>query len=511
MKIKRTVAADMRAAMQIIRDTHGPDAVILSKRSVAGGIEVVSASEADSGVVAVADQQRQAPRREARRMRAHRGTVAELEDQISAATSDEKAGANRTVARAAQLLESAKAARRAIAAGPAKPADTERLAGDAEDKSVSFEQRLAQATEEAAWQDRTTIAAGVATAEDPAHESVASVETAREAPLQAVSRASAQPDARANLRATNASAEMQAELKRMRQLMSQQLAIMGWQAQVERSPASVALLRDMHALGFEASLSQRMCSALSLRADPDTNWQLARHWLSARLSISDSNPLADSGVSAVFGDAGVGKTSTVVKLAAQYALKTGPESVALISTDLDRVGGTAMLNAFANVLGVPVHAVADLDKLEQVLEDLRHRYSRVLIDTGSGQQNKRYALALADIAERCDIPMRNYVVLAADAVAGDSLELLGALGRSVHVACILTRLDAARSLGSVFSTLIEHQLPVAAVSAGTRVPDDIERVDTETLIGWCEKATAAREAASSLSEANLIARFGAAL
>lgn len=504
MKIKRTVAADMRAAMQIIRDSHGPDAVILSKRSVAGGIEVVSASEADSGAVAVADQQRQAPRREARRVRAHRGTVAELEDQISAATSDDKAGANRTVARAAQLLESAKAARRAIAAGPAKPADTEREAGDAENNSVSFEQRLAQATEEAAGQE-------LATAEDPAHESVASVKTNREIPIQAVSRASAQPDARANLRATNASAEMQAELKRMRQLMSQQLAIMGWQAQVERSPASVALLRDMHALGFEASLSQRMCSALSLRADPDTNWQLARHWLSARLSISDSNPIADSGVSAVFGDAGVGKTSTVVKLAAQYALKTGPDSVALISTDVDRVGGTAMLNAFANVLGVPVHAVADLDKLEQVLEDLRHRYSRVLIDTGSGQQNKRYALALADIAEHCDIPMRNYVVLAADAVAGDSLELLGALGRSAHVASILTRLDEARSLGSVLSTLIENQLPVAAVCAGTRVPDDIEKVDTETLIGWCEKAPAAREAASSLSEANLIARFGAAL
>ena len=154
MKIKRTVAEDMRAAMQIIRDTHGPDAVILSKRTVAGGIEVVSAIDVDAEDT-VAPEQRPSRRAESRPPRARRGTVAELEHEISAATTAEQAGANRTVARAAQLLESAKAARRALTPS----ASTQAVAAKAEinaTQTPTFEQRLAQANADLKAQPRAS-------------------------------------------------------------------------------------------------------------------------------------------------------------------------------------------------------------------------------------------------------------------------------------------------------------------------------------------------------------------
>ncbi|MEM9603870.1 MAG: flagellar biosynthesis protein FlhF [Pseudomonadota bacterium] len=507
MKIKRTVAADMRAAMQIIRDTHGPEAVILSKRTVAGGIEVVSAIDVDANDVPSAAAP--APRAARPERTSRGGTIAELESEITAATSADKADANRTVVRAAQLLESAKAARRAFASGlsaerSTTPNDTPSSA-DAEADVPSFEQRLAMARAEAAASSRavgrsaetaptTSAPVDAVSAEAPASDAVPTAPSVAAAPSATPAQTS----------------EVHAELKRLRQLMSQQLAIMGWQAQVERSPASVALLRDLHALGFHAPLSQRVSQALSLQADPDTNWQLARHWLAARLPVSDCNPLSDPGVSAVFGGSGVGKTSTVVKIASQFALAEGTESVVLVSTDTERVGGNASLGAFANVLGMPVHTVNTLEELDPLLRDLRDRYARVLIDTGNGSRNRALALELADIAERAEIAMQHYLVMAANASAGSSLELLGALGRSLPVATILTKLDEARELGSVFSTVIEHQLPIAAVSAGSRIPDDIERVETEHLIQRCEQAPAAREAASSLSEPALVARYGGA-
>ncbi|MEM6985333.1 MAG: hypothetical protein AAF499_02240 [Pseudomonadota bacterium] len=366
MKIKRTVAEDMRAAMQIIRDTHGPDAVILSKRTVAGGIEVVSAIDVDAEDT-VAPDQRSTRRAKSDPPRARRGTVAELEHEISAATTAEQAGANRTVARAAQLLESAKAARRALTPSASTQAAAAKAEIDAT-QTPTFEQRLAQANADLKAQPKASqTPADKASAVDTATTDVELPSRATPEP------ALHQPEQRPSVVATAApvisaaTVEMQAELKLLRQLMSQQLAIMGWQAQVERSPASVALLRDLHALGFEAGLSQRVCDAVSLQADPDTNWQLARHWLAARLPIAEGNPLSDAGVSAVFGSSGSGKTSTVVKMAARFALAEGPESVVLISTDSERVGGTATHNAFANVLGVPVHCINQFDELEHVI------------------------------------------------------------------------------------------------------------------------------------------------
>lgn len=501
MKIKRTVAADMRAAMQIIRDTHGPDAVILSKRPVAGGIEVVSAIDVDDEPAAAQASSRPAARPARTPRPARRGTVAELEEEVAAATSEDEQEASRTVVRAQQLLESAKAASRALTGNTREPQAVPEAVSDAD----SFEARLAaaraaapepRAAEVSKTPEATTAENTVAETSTP----VAIEPTPEPAPTRS-----------ATLSGHRASVDVAAELKRLRQVMDQQLAIMGWQAQVERSPASVALLRDLHALDFDAGLSQRLCAALSLQADPDTNWQLARHWLAARLLPADTNPMADAGVSAVFGASGSGKTSTVVKLAAQYALREGPESVALVSTDTERVGGTATLNAFASVLGVPVHSVTDLAELGPLLGALRAQHARVLIDTGNGDRNRQIALALADVSEQGDFAMQNFIVLAANASAGDSLALLGALGRTLPVAAILGKTDEATSFGGVLSTVIEHQLPIAAMSTGARIPDDITVPDADMLIALCENAPAARNAASSLSEPALAARFGVAL
>ena len=107
------------------------------------------------------------------------------------------------------------------------------------------------------------------------------------------------------------------------------------------------------------------------------------------LTINAENDIVDrGGIYALVGPTGVGKTTTTAKLAARCVLRHGASKVALVTTDGYRIGAHEQLRIYGRILGVSVHLVKDAEDLRQTLQDLQHKHM-VLVDTMGMSQRDR--------------------------------------------------------------------------------------------------------------------------
>ena len=112
-------------------------------------------------------------------------------------------------------------------------------------------------------------------------------------------------------------------------------------------------------------LSIKIANRLDSHKDSALAFKKAKDMLSKVLPISNDNLLEDGGIVALVGPTGVGKTTTIAKLAAKYILKHGSGNVALITTDNHRIGAHEQLNTYAKLLDVPMQVAANADELRK--------------------------------------------------------------------------------------------------------------------------------------------------
>jgi flagellar biosynthesis protein FlhF len=186
-------------------------------------------------------------------------------------------------------------------------------------------------------------------------------------------------------------------------------------------------------------------------------------------------------VIALVGPTGVGKTTTLAKLAARYADKFDLRDIALVTTDCFRIGAREQLFTYGQLLGVPVFTAQNREELEQVLAKLSQR-KLVLIDTaGMGPRDTRLA-AQFSVLEAARASLRTYLVLAANAQPADLQDVVKQFRATPLSGAILTKVDEAARLGGALSTVIRHKLPVAYITDGQKVPEDIHRERPDQLV-----------------------------
>ena len=190
------------------------------------------------------------------------------------------------------------------------------------------------------------------------------------------------------------------------------------------------------------------------------------------LPVADRDPVSDGGSYAVIGPTGVGKTTTIAKLAARAALQYGPDSVGLVTTDTFRVAAREQLDTYGQIIGIPVSHASDAQSLSEALDALQDK-RLILIDTaGLSQRDPRLPEQLARLgATRSDVT--TLLALPANAHAGAMQEIVDVFRTVGPAACILTKTDEATSLGGALSVLIRSRLALAYVANGQRVPEDI--------------------------------------
>jgi len=273
--------------------------------------------------------------------------------------------------------------------------------------------------------------------------------------------------------------EMRNELKTLRNMLQSQLSSLVWNDMARRHPGRAEALRDLSSLGLSPDLAREIAGELPEIKCPKQARSAPLAQLARRIPVAEQDELiTEGGIAAILGPTGVGKTTTVAKLAARFALRHGKDHVALVTTDGFRIGAQEQLLTFGRILGVPVHTAIDARSLEQALIQVRDK-RLVLIDTaGMSQRDMRLSRQLAGLHST---GVKRYLALAANS-QNESLEEVADLFCRVPLdGCIITKLDEAAQLGSVLSTVVKRRLPIAYFADGQRVPEDIHEASKKRL------------------------------
>ncbi|WP_338525706.1 flagellar biosynthesis protein FlhF [Pseudomonas batumici] len=265
---------------------------------------------------------------------------------------------------------------------------------------------------------------------------------------------------------------MRSELNGLRELLEVQLGSLAWNQLQGRQPQQANLWRRLQRIGLSGPLSRDLLDLVSEIDEPRQAWRMLLAHLARMIVTPEIEPLEEGGVIAMVGPAGMGKTTTLAKLAARYVLKYGAQNIALVSMDSFRIGAQEQLKTLGRILNVSVTHVDPGQSLAQALDPLL-RKRVVLIDTAGLQaSDPALRMQLESLAGR-GIKAKNYLVLATTSQKQVLTAAYHSYKRCGLAGCILTKLDETASLGEVLSLAISHELPVAYLTDGPRIPDDL--------------------------------------
>lgn len=488
MKIKHYRAADMRTALRQVREAQGPDAVILSSRRVAGGVEVVAAIDYDGEDAATAQLASQAGRRSVSydSAPAQSGLVDTYGADRREASAGARAQSGRDAAYGSAATRQAQhdpALFGAAVKGPAQQTN-ERTAPVNEYMSERAELTRPYASERAA-------ASSYAASNDHASYAV-EADPMRDVDL-------------AGLDLIGANSDVNEELRTLRRMLETQLATLAWNDLSRRSPIQVELLKQLTQLGLAQELATELVTQMPTRMELAEANRLALALLARRIETTGERWMDEGGVVALVGATGVGKTTLVAKLAARWVLSHGPRDIALVSTDSVRIGAQEQIQTLGRLLGVPAYAIDGAAEVAGVLDHLADK-RLVLIDTaGLSPRDGRLEQELTMLAAGSK-RMETTLVLSGAAQAGAIEEAVQRFAPAQPSTCMLTKLDEATSLGGAISTVIRARLPVTYVSEGQRVPEDLTPARAHQLIARAVELS--RKSGASADEDLLRRRFG---
>ncbi|MBY5990747.1 flagellar biosynthesis protein FlhF [Ferrimonas balearica] len=451
MKIKRFFAKDMRAALAEVKETLGPDAVIMSNKRVTGGVEIVAAVDFDN----------------------RSGTAGAEKPTLASGEADPLAALAGRALNEDKVSLSRRPPATATPAQPQAPADTDNLRALLERQQERRQQKEARAMlskqEQALpkWAQRAFDAPK--TSSRP------------EAP-KAQPQAQPQPSRRpAPGKASEELSAMKAEMASIRQLLQHQVSNLMQQDLARSEPVRAMLTEQLRDLGFHKEVAEHFARMVPEHSEIHDAIDYLPELVAQALSCGNESMLNEGGVIALVGPTGVGKTTTVAKLAARFVARYGINQVALVTTDNYRIGAQEQLTTFGKIMGCPVRSAASVEELEEVIYQLRSR-RLILIDTaGMGQRDMRLVEQLDQLTRSTRLPIKPYLVLSATAqyrVLKETVERF----RQIDLAgCIFTKLDEAHNLGEALSVLIQNQLPVCYLTDGQRVPEDLRTADPRYL------------------------------
>jgi flagellar biosynthesis protein FlhF len=270
----------------------------------------------------------------------------------------------------------------------------------------------------------------------------------------------------------SASDPMSEELKTLRRMLESQLAQLAWNDLARRAPVHTEILRELTEIGVAQGVAAEVVAHLPADVELTHARRLAIAMLAQRLLVTGDRWLEDGGTVALVGPTGVGKTTTLAKLAVRWVLRHGARDLALVAADVVRIAAQDQVQTLGQLLGAQVYTVDEFAELPELLARLG-RYRFVLIDTpGSSQRDVQLAGRLA-LLNGADREIETALVLAASTQAGALAETVRRFAPARPASCVLTKVDEATSLGGVLSTLIDARLPISYMSEGQRVPEDL--------------------------------------
>jgi len=449
MKVKRFIASDMRSAMQQVRESLGAEAVILSNRMVAEGVEILASNDYDD--TAHAEEPASKTRRSYR-------TYGEIKDEpVRPSFEDDK------VMLSGGLTSSM---------AEKKPQKTRKIGG-----IFDHRKKLDESLNSTGTASSYTLEPAPEKARKPFREKVDYSKFIDEEPVASSNQNSVQQTQYQQQETES----LKKELRALRSMMETQVSMLNWEQQKKQNPVSIGLLKRFSELGLSVDISKQVIDKVKNKTDVQQASKEAINGLIQSIPVATDDILQRKGIVALVGPTGVGKTTTIAKLAARYVMAHGQDTIALVTLDNYRIGAQEQLFNYARILRVPVHNAKDSNELHEVLQNLYDK-ELVMIDTaGMSQKDMRICEQFNTLKQGAE-GVRSYMVLAANAQTSALDEIIRAFKQTDISGCIFTKLDETASLGGAISMLIRHQLPITYISEGQAVPEDLQSAFARELV-----------------------------
>ncbi len=512
MQIKRYVAADMRRALQLVKDNLGDDAVILSNRKTDDGVEILATLEyepqhpegrkpsfvdqpvADDTAPLASDfdmeQQRAMVRAAAEQLKNNPAAAAQMQAQAQASQSggeEPYRGLSETAKR--RLEQEVEAARERMIAARRKEAEENDwdhfISANPSSQTQTAQNTIAQQQEQRPFADRF-------------EEEYARTRQERHNPAQSTSThsASAQPSMASMHNQQSADDEqiqsLYSEIQDLRKMLEQKMAEPAAEPEVQvvstnRYHTSVqkAVMARLSTMGLPEEAAVELVKDIDNRVSVSEAWPQVLADFAQSVDCGTVDPVAKGGTFALVGPTGVGKTTTIAKLATRYVLEHGPEEVALVTTDNFRIAAHEQLKAVGRILDIPVRVVDDRRSLPEVLHSLRKR-SLVLIDTAGmrqGDPELRGQMAML----RDEPNVKTLLVLNSSSQFQVMRSAVHSYGEASLCGCVISKLDEAVSMGEVMGVVLESNLPVYYTTDGQEVPADLQVARGHKLVSRAVK------------------------
>ncbi|MFA0045630.1 flagellar biosynthesis protein FlhF [Vibrio sp. 10N.261.51.F11] len=486
MKIKRFFAKDMRTALLQVKEELGSEAVIMSNKKVAGGVEIVAAIDGESSP-STASQRPNKPQQPAQSQYTQMAAPAapagrrQLDDDKVSLQSNAEGGRSMTKRFANMLKQYSHGA----------DDEPQHRAENEDSLSALLNRQSSTGHKPYSHQTQSNLQSHGHLQSHGNQQSHGNLDSAfaRETGLskliaedRRVERPAPRLDptrydrGRENTQSKGSDTEMETmreEMTSIRRLLEHQVSGLMWQEVERREPLRAMLIKRLERMGVSAELADQMACYIPEDTKPARAWKALLALVADQISVTQKDILKRGGIVALLGPTGVGKTTTVAKLAARAAMEYGADNVALVTTDTYRIGAHEQLSIYGRIMGCPVRVAKDSSELADVIYQLRNR-RLILVDTaGMGQRDVRLSEQLDTLMQESGSVINSYLVLPATAQRKVLQETIEHFRRIPLSGCIMTKLDESLSLGEFISVVIQNALPVAYIANGQRVPEDI--------------------------------------
>lgn len=466
MKIKRFFAKDMRTALKEVKDELGVDAVIMSNKKLANGVEIVAAVDYDKAAPKAAAQPQAAP---APQRAVQQPTHNFVKPEPKRAQPEPQA----KVADSLQALLERQSPR------PRSPELASMFSQSGIDTSEHYQEPAQPRTKNMFARENEAPKRMQTQADSLGFDDLDQDFDDLDAPVA--------PRSQTN---NNESAQMSAmrdEMNAIRQLLEHQVSGLMQQDMARRDPTRACMIDRLVGMGIDKDVAEQMACFIPDDVSRQQGWKALLQMVEDQMQTTNNEILRQGGVYALVGPTGVGKTTTVAKLAALGAQKYGADKVALITTDTYRIGAYEQLATYGRIIGCGVKQVKDANELAEVLYHLRNK-RLVLIDTaGMSQRDLRLTEQLNTLMRNQRVDIRSYLVLSATAQINVLQETVRHFKKVQLSGCIFTKLDESLSLGEIISIAIQNRLPIGYLTNGQRVPEDIRVANAEKLVKKAEQ------------------------
>jgi len=248
------------------------------------------------------------------------------------------------------------------------------------------------------------------------------------------------------------------------------------------------LMKNDFSFSYVTGISEKIKKNIPLDDLDNFNFVLkkVRDWIRESLLIyPEKSTLTTPRIFILVGPTGVGKTTTIAKLAAINALgiQTKPLSVRIITIDNYRIGARKQIETYGEIMSVPVASAENFEQLRKYIALYSQDVDLVLIDTiGKSPHDYKKLAEMKELLEACGTTSEVHLAISAITKVSDIFEIMQQFESFKYNSIVVTKLDETCHAGNIISALYETRKPVSYITTGQNVPYDIKYATEELLL-----------------------------